>query len=146
MARHVFQGVHFFKKENGCPEAHWLLRAGNFGSSPKLPRKMRARNILGHLCVKIGEKSTRNAKVACHFFPGRAFFPREKKNLRHPEAHGLLGWPWLAWLSIASFRPRSPCLHHATMTPAAFGGRRGASRRGRCCWCRQGERGRSEAR
>ena len=59
---------------------------------------------------------------------------------------GLLGWPWLAWLSIASFRPRSPCLHHATTTPAAFGGRRGASRRGRCCWCRQGERGRYEAR
>ena len=94
-----------------------------FEPDPKLPRKMRARNILGHFWVKSDPKSTKNAKVACHFFPGHAFFRKKKRTAPTPKhmgfhAHRLLislarlAWLALAYLAcLASDRPRSPCLH-----------------------------------
>ena len=55
------------KKNNGCPDAHGLLRTGDFGSSPKLPRKMKARVLFGSFFTQNQPKS----KVVFGSFLGR---------------------------------------------------------------------------
>ena len=61
---------------------------GHFGPNPKLLRKMRARNMFCHFWFKIDPKSTKNARVACHVFPGRAFFRKKKETAPHPKHMG----------------------------------------------------------
>ena len=48
---------------------------------------MWARNFLDHFLTKFEPKSTKIAKMACHFFRGACFF--WKKKIAYPEAHGL---------------------------------------------------------
>ena len=103
----------------------------HFGPGPKLPRKMQARNMLGHFWVNIEPTSTKMPRWHVTFFQD-VHFSGKKRNCATPEAHGLLAWLALACLAyLASDRPRSPCLHQQQQQRrSAPPGRR---RRPGCC-------------
>ena len=122
---------------------------------PELPQTSRARNIFGHFWLKNNQNLTKLDQAGMSKFWGVLFF--RKKNRRRPPGLGTKGFihhPSLAWLAclalaclaiLASYRPRSPCLHQQ-QRPRREAPRRPPKAAGVVvAWCRQGERGRNEA-
>ena len=84
----------------------------------KLPRKMWARNFLDHFLTKFEPKSTKIAKMACHFFRGACFFWKKKRKSPTPKHMGCLldknrrRQPWLQTRHLLCPQPRK--LQHLT--------------------------------
>ena len=103
------------------------------GPWPKLPQTSRARNIFGQFLSKNDQNLTKFDQAGMSKFWGLLFFWR--KNRRRPPGLGTQGFmhhPSLAWLAclalaclaiLASYRPRSPCLH-PQQRPRRFAPRR----------------------
>ena len=118
-------------KENRC----FLPQAGPW---PKLPRTSRARNIFGHVWSTFGQHLTKFDQAGMSKIWGLLFFWGKKT----PEATwagkpGFMYHPSLAWLAclalaclaiLASYRPRSPCLHQQ-QRPRRWKSRRRRERR-----------------